>query len=995
PQKADQDARAAQIARFTVLLDSLDNDIKGVTPEVAANNLVSGGGRYVAFNLQALGRLYEDQDAQFKDIRKNYKNLEDAIGQYGKYNELIDAAKEKNIAQTAINALTVKRDDALQKLKIYLVSSTFVPADGSNLSYSQKIRNFLETFAWQDRATDRAVMLGKLNDEINTIKSTQYDFTKLEKGNGVHEFRRKMRWFSMEAFALHGLVTLKPMSSSCPVPSYADVLSDPIATNRYAVLPATSYEPNPVSVTPCLYIEVAKLINDIGLIKSDIELEDNSKPDKEVSDLVAPADQKSVQKILDGVLKSNVFGLLQAEISRGLPILVTAPDAGLQKDWSLPKAQLAFYAKNKVHEVVINSPQFRKLAAEDPVGGVCGDNVIGKQYDWFHFEEMVIDGVTFKDIGAKKKSWCGSESKTKPSMNIDLAKYTPDNKKLAMDAFGTDTLILNNSKQDESYIRQCFAYRLYEAAGIPSALCNFMHVTVNGRDMGVYINLQPMEKAYLHSKFGPYIGNSYEPSFKDLQNENIKYYADNLTTYKVPADKSLNDLQGLIDVLHTDPLKYKKLSAMVDIPYFINYWAMEIILADWDAFTWNNNNTYLYFPPAGKMRLLPWGKDQILSIQQDERMKPRYYVNNLLARRLFDVPEINAQLMARINLLLYWYYDEEAFSRAIMEDSEVVRPYLAAEERAAYPSVIKTFLTNMRIRREQLHYNTPNPAPARPAPVVYPVMDAAPGTLQAPDAGPMPIAHNDPTPVPGNPTAPVGLPDPLPETPGVRNPKHTPAAITMGGRVMDGDGKTGTVQDINGNTTRIVFDAKGDTQDRKIEEMGVGVKCDSGVCVGDHVIDSNERIGDVKEVYNNGLVKMKITVTGESAVRASTTLGVATDCDTGVCQGKRGIDGERTGKITDVFDNGKARITHESTGNSYVRSTSKIGAAHRCVENICEDDKVRDSDQNRRSKIIEVFDSGVVTIKHEVLGKELHVRTFKELGLTIGCQLKVDCPVRD
>ena len=305
---------APQIVRFTVLLDKLDKEMKGLAPKDAADRLVAGNARETAFSLQALGRIYESLDPQFSVIRKKFKRLEDGIGDYAKWVELLGKGQINNASAAVLEKLQKKRDAALIEMEKMLKDSEFVPADTAEIAYIQSLRNFLTAYKWRDAATDRQDMLAYLRNELEMIKTTRYDFSHLENGEGVHEFRRKMRWIPMEAKALNGMVTLKPTSVGCPIPIYASVVKDGVAKSKYGVLPSSANELNSITLTPCLYVQIAKLVDVVGAIKGDIEEEDNNTTAGAALDSVKPADQAAVQKILDDTLSTNLFGLLQAEL---------------------------------------------------------------------------------------------------------------------------------------------------------------------------------------------------------------------------------------------------------------------------------------------------------------------------------------------------------------------------------------------------------------------------------------------------------------------------------------------------------------------------------------------------------------------------------------------------------------------------------------------------------------------------------------------------------
>lgn len=316
-QSAMDQASLPQVIRFTVWLDVLDKDIEGLSPSESADKLLEGSARNGVFNLQGLARLYEDTDPQFEKARKRFKALEDGIGGFAKWDELLEKAEKKSSEKDVIAKLKSKRSKARKDLEKLLVEEKFIRETKTEATYLKTFRSFLINRDWNTVAEDREIMLGKLSGQLQTIKSSTYDFTKLEEGNGIHEFRRKIRWFAMEARALNGLLILKPSSTVCPIEAYQDLPSSEWAKSKYGVLPASKSETNPVALTACLYVKMAKAIDDVGKIKDAVEEVDNNTAG-DASDAASLEDQASVKAIYNEMMKSRVFELLQAELSAGL-----------------------------------------------------------------------------------------------------------------------------------------------------------------------------------------------------------------------------------------------------------------------------------------------------------------------------------------------------------------------------------------------------------------------------------------------------------------------------------------------------------------------------------------------------------------------------------------------------------------------------------------------------------------------------------------------------
>jgi hypothetical protein len=226
------------IARFAPHLKSLERILDShKSLEKIAEDLLDSNARTAAFSLQALCRVYADADPDFKKIRDDLKGLEDAIGTYDKWYNVLRAAEEKGKGRDTLDRLEKKEKKALEDFKKLLRDRDWVPADGT--SRVEKIQKLLEKFDWKSRKTDRERVLGSMIDELKDIDQNDYDMKKLEYGKGIHELRRDIRWVLIEQRSLHGLITLK---KSCPIQRYESLSGDDFAALHSA-------EPNACEVS--------------------------------------------------------------------------------------------------------------------------------------------------------------------------------------------------------------------------------------------------------------------------------------------------------------------------------------------------------------------------------------------------------------------------------------------------------------------------------------------------------------------------------------------------------------------------------------------------------------------------------------------------------------------------------------------------------------------------------------------------------------------------
>ncbi len=346
----------------------------------------------------------------------------------------------------------------------------------------------------------------------------------------------------------------------------------------------------------------------------------------------------------------------------------------------------AFYKIDHVIKVDItmndwDTLRYQKPKHRDGQPWKCDFNYIGPRYDWFHAQKVTIDGVSFDDVGAKKRSFCNSYSEDKPALGLSLDKFKPEQKKAAMRAFGADSLTLGNSLQDPSFVRQCLSYKLFNDAGIKSPRCNFVHVKVNGRDLGLYVNIEPLKKPFLKRHFGEPLGNLYEAAGQRFEEWAFAELKGGLDTFK--NDESLNDVRNVMNAVKNDwSPDLNTLAQYVDIEQVIKYWAMEIVLIHWDGFARGSNNAYFYFAGDGKLRMIPWGVDQtftnwtIGTDPQDMYVDKALYRNgNNLIKKLYDTPKYNGSMRWWVNHYLDTVFKEDQVLAQVDAMGAVIAPY--------------------------------------------------------------------------------------------------------------------------------------------------------------------------------------------------------------------------------------------------------------------------------------------------------------------------------
>jgi hypothetical protein len=77
-------------------------------------------------------------------------------------------------------------------------------------------------------------------------------------------------------------------------------------------------------------------------------------------------------------------------------------------------------------------------------------------------------------------------------------------------------------------------------------------------------------------------------------------------------------------------------------------------MAHWDGPEFNYNNFYLYFNPVeGRFIMLPHGMDQVFDVSFDFMKWPK----PLIARRIREIPELDARLRSEMNRMVQEVWD--------------------------------------------------------------------------------------------------------------------------------------------------------------------------------------------------------------------------------------------------------------------------------------------------------------------------------------------------
>lgn len=174
----------------------------------------------------------------------------------------------------------------------------------------------------------------------------------------------------------------------------------------------------------------------------------------------------------------------------------------------------------------------------------------------------------------------------------------------------TKRSILNLAwKVDASGLRENLAAKLFDRAGLPAPTTTACHLVLNGESQGLYTQLEQLNDDFLDAR--------------DMDDDGvlIKVEDGNLEVLDNPSDYAqayerktgdeadLTPMIGLVETVDLTPDDEfaETVWSVVDIPWFLDWYASIVLMANYDV---TRENHYWYLPPEqGKWRVLPWDND--------------------------------------------------------------------------------------------------------------------------------------------------------------------------------------------------------------------------------------------------------------------------------------------------------------------------------------------------------------------------------------------------
>ena len=238
----------------------------------------------------------------------------------------------------------------------------------------------------------------------------------------------------------------------------------------------------------------------------------------------------------------------------------------------------------------------------------------------FHFQNAYInenvDSIGFRLRGNTSRN--AAKKSFKVSFNTFIS---------GREFYGIDKLNLNGEHNDPSIIRSKLCFDHYQTIGMTATRANHVEVYINGQYYGLYISVEHIDDEFLNKNFGDDTGNLWkclypadlyylgpnEDTYKNLSSDGRPVYE--LMTNETADDFS--ELVHLISIINNTPyVSYlDSMESVIDVPGVLKYFAINVLVGEWDDYWSLNNNYYLYHEPARDIfHLIPYDYDNTYGI---------------------------------------------------------------------------------------------------------------------------------------------------------------------------------------------------------------------------------------------------------------------------------------------------------------------------------------------------------------------------------------------
>lgn len=321
------------------------------------------------------------------------------------------------------------------------------------------------------------------------------------------------------------------------------------------------------------------------------------------------------------------------------------------------------------------------------------------QEDTYYPSDVTWNGIRVRNVGIRSRG-SASRNEKKPGLRVDMNRYVSGQQFLGLKSF-----VLDNGVQDDSFVKERVAMRLFAAMGLPAPRETYARLYVNEEYIGLYSIVESIDKDFIERAYAgreeltgkkerdgylfdyhwnypfffSYLGPELDPYSALFEPQT--HESDSPDTLYGP----MRDLCRLITEASDNDF-VDVLNGLIDLQQFVRYVAVEAFLAEQDGMIGfaGMNNFYLYrLQSTTVSQVIPWDKDQSWSSATFSIWTR--WDENALMRRAMAVPALRG---------LYLETLRQAAALASSTEGDDPRTWLEREINNAFGQIQESVLAD-------------------------------------------------------------------------------------------------------------------------------------------------------------------------------------------------------------------------------------------------------------------------------------------------------------
>lgn len=347
---------------------------------------------------------------------------------------------------------------------------------------------------------------------------------------------------------------------------------------------------------------------------------------------------------------------------------------------------------------------------------------------------VTIDGETYYHVGIRTKGNVTLIQNVirdwdRYSLVVDFQAFNDTQR-----YYGLDKLALNNCICDSSFMRDYLCYDMMRSMDVPTPLCSFSAVYMNGEYLGLYSAVESMSESFCIRNFGSDYGNLYKPEQMDIAGMltgserdctlrlsvladehdsvnafdflgvtdttvSLQYQGDNYSAYSDIWDNSVfkigrSDKQRLVNAIYAVSEKEFVEEALYT-DELLRYLAVSSFVLNDDCYLSYAGHNYGLYEKNGRLMMIPWDYDhslgcmgassgsaswtEIINLPIDEPLIGTTLEDRPLVDALLSNAAYRAKYYTYLNEFLTTYVDSGRLERTVEQMHDLILPYVLSD----------------------------------------------------------------------------------------------------------------------------------------------------------------------------------------------------------------------------------------------------------------------------------------------------------------------------